>query len=158
MTLKGHFGKNDDIGGATGMVATAGSQAESGVAGAVLRAAGVVEESSPGGVGSEGPVLRAGETVGVRHGGGAGDRTGGGVRRRGGTYKSSSAPTPLRSSTLHHLLTAFLVRFAGGGDGAGGDIDGQGSGRVARVAGARAGSMGVPLGLAGEICRRALHH
>jgi hypothetical protein len=133
MTLKGQFGKNDDIGGATGMMAAAGSQAdgsqaESGVAGAVLGAG--FGESSPGGVGGEGPVFGAGESVGVRHGGGGdgGDRAGGGVRRRGGTYRSSSAPTPLRSSTSHRLLTAFLVRFAGGGDGAGGDIGGECSG------------------------------
>jgi hypothetical protein len=31
-------------------------------------------------------------------------------------------------------------------------------GRAARVAGAQAGSMGVPIGLAGEICGRALRH
>jgi hypothetical protein len=73
MTLKGHFGKNDDIGGATGMMAAAGSLAESEGAGEVLgagngdvgvevtRAAGVGEESGPGGVdGEEEVVLGAG--------------------------------------------------------------------------------------------------
>ncbi len=64
---------------------------------------------------------------------------------------------PLRSSTSHRLLTAFLVRFAGGGDGAGGDIDGEGSRAGGEDGGAWAGSMGVQLGLAGEICGRALH-
>jgi hypothetical protein len=65
MTLKGHFEKNDDIGGATGMMAAAGSLAESEGTGEVLgakngdvgikitRAAGVGEESGPGGVDSE---------------------------------------------------------------------------------------------------------
>ncbi len=43
---------------------------------------------------------------------------------------SSSTPTPLSSSTSHHLLTAFLVRFAGGGEGVGGDLCGEGSGTV----------------------------
>jgi hypothetical protein len=131
MTLKGHFRENDDIGGATGMMAAAGSLAESEGAGEVLgagngdvgveitRATGVSMESGPGGVGGEEEVLGAGETVGVRHGGSGdgGDWAGGGVRRRGGTYKSSSAPTPLRSSTSQRLLAAFLVRFAGGGEG-----------------------------------------
>jgi hypothetical protein len=124
------------------MMAAASSLAESEGAGEVLRAengdvgvkitraAGVGEESIPGGVGGKEEVLRAGETVDVRHGGGgdSGDWAGGGVRRRGGTYKSSSAPTPLRSSTSQRLLTAFLVCFAGGGDGADGDIDSEGSG------------------------------
>ncbi len=68
----------------------------------ITRAAGVGEESSPGGVGGEEVVLRAGEVVGVRHGGGS-DRAGGGIRRRGGTYKSSSTPTPLRSSISQRL-------------------------------------------------------
>jgi hypothetical protein len=166
MTIKGHFGKNDDIGGATGMMAIAGSQAESGVAGAVLEAgavvgaAGVGGEVGPGGVGSEEPVLEAGETVVVRLGGG-GDRTRGGIRRKGGTYKSSSSPTIPHASQEFDLaspLSGFLVCLAGGGNGAGGDIDGEGSGRAARVAGARAGSMGVLIGMAGEICGRALHH
>jgi hypothetical protein len=49
---------------------------------------------------------------------------------RGGTNKSSSAPMPLRSLTSQHLSAAFLIRFAGSGEGAGGDIDGEGSGRV----------------------------
>jgi hypothetical protein len=123
------------------MMAAAGSLAESEGAGEVLgagngdvgvkitTAAGEVlgARNGPGGVGGEEEVLGAGETVGVRHGGG-GDRARGGVRRRGGTYKLSSAPTPLRSSTLQRLLTAFLVCFVGGGDGAGRDMDGEGSG------------------------------
>ncbi len=40
----------------------------------------------------------------------------------------SSTPTPLRSFTSQRLLVAFLVRFASGGEGAGGDIGGKGSG------------------------------
>jgi hypothetical protein len=43
---------------------------------------------------------------------------------------SSSTPTPLSSSTSHRLLTAFLVRFAGGGEGVGGDLCDEGSGTV----------------------------
>jgi hypothetical protein len=35
---------------------------------------------------------------------------------------------PLWSSTSQRLLAAFLVRFAGGGKGAGGDFGGEGSG------------------------------
>jgi hypothetical protein len=153
------------------MMAAAGSQ-ESGVAvtvlgagavlgaGTVLGAAGVDREGGPGGVGSEELVLGAGEIVGVRLGGGGdgGDRTRGGVRRRGGTYKSSSSPTPLRSSTSHRLLAAFLVRFAGSGDGAVVTLVASARGRAARVARARAGSMGAQIGLAGEICRGALRH
>jgi hypothetical protein len=34
----------------------------------------------------------------------------------------------LRSLTSQRLLAALLVRFAGGGEGAGGDIGGEGSG------------------------------
>jgi hypothetical protein len=72
MTLKGHFGKNDDIGGTTGMMAAAGSLAESEGAGEVLgardgdvgveitRAAGVGEESGPGGVGGKEEVVLGG--------------------------------------------------------------------------------------------------
>ncbi len=40
----------------------------------------------------------------------------------------SSTPTPLRSSTSQRLLAAFLVRFAGGGEGVGGDFGGEGLG------------------------------
>jgi hypothetical protein len=123
----------------------------------INRAIGVGEESSPGVVGGEGVVLGAGETVSVRHGGG-GDRVGGGVWRRGGTYKSSSTPTPLRSSTSQHLLAAFLLRFAGGGKGAGGDMDARAKARVARAAGAQAGLMVEPIGLADETCEWVLQH
>jgi hypothetical protein len=65
-----------------------------------------------------------GEAVGVGLGGG-GDRAEGGVRRRGRTLQSSSTPTPLRSSTSQRLLAAFLVRFAGGGEGVSGDFGGD---------------------------------
>jgi hypothetical protein len=53
MTLKGHLGKNDDIGGATGTMAAAGSQAESRIAGAVLGASGDIDGEGSG-AGSEG--------------------------------------------------------------------------------------------------------
>jgi hypothetical protein len=86
----------------------------------------VSARSGPEGVGGEEEVLGAGETVGVSYGGGS-DRAGVGVRRRGGTYKSSSAPTPLTSLTSQCLSAAFLVRFMGGAEGAGGYIDGEGS-------------------------------
>jgi hypothetical protein len=69
----------------------------------------------------------AGECVGVGLGGG-GERAGGGVRGGGETQKSSSTPTPLSSSISHRLLTAFLVRFAGGGEGVGCGSTGEGSG------------------------------
>jgi hypothetical protein len=50
------------------------------------------------------------------------------VRGGGETQKSSSTPTPLSSSISHRLLTAFLVRFAGGGEGVGCGSTGEGSG------------------------------
>ncbi len=68
-----------------------------------------------------------GECVGVGLGGG-GERAGGGVRGGGETQKSSSTPMPLSSSISHRLLTAFLVRFAGGGEGVGCGSTGEGSG------------------------------
>ncbi len=72
-----------------------------------------------------------GDVVGVGVGlGGGGEWAGGGVRRGGGTYTSSSTPTPLSSSTLHRLLTAFLVHFADGGEGVSGDLCGEGLGTV----------------------------
>jgi hypothetical protein len=50
--------------------------------------------------------------------------------RRGDRRRLSSSPTPLSSSTSQRLFAAFLVRFAGGGKGAGkvsgGDGDGGG--------------------------------
>jgi hypothetical protein len=52
---------------------------------------------------------------------------------------SSPTPMPLNSSTSHCLLTAFLVRFAGGGEGIGGDSSGEGLGAGAQVAGLRLG-------------------
>jgi hypothetical protein len=101
-------------------------------------------------------VLRAGEVVGIRHGGSS-DRARGGVRRRGGTYKSSSTPIPLRSSISQHLLAAFLVRFAGDGEGAGRDTDGESSG----AGGKGGGGMGRVDGGAnkiGETCKWSLQH
>ncbi len=72
-----------------------------------------------------------GDAVGVGVGlGGGGERAGGGVRGGGETQTSSSTPSPLSSSTSHRLFTAFLVRFAGGGEGVGGDLCGEGSGTV----------------------------
>jgi hypothetical protein len=50
------------------------------------------------------------------------------VRGGGETQKSSSTPTPLSSSISHRLLAAFLVRFAGGGEGVGCGSTGEGSG------------------------------
>jgi hypothetical protein len=69
----------------------------------------------------------AGEGVGVGLGGG-GERAGGDVRGGGETQKSSSTPTPLSSSISHRLLAAFLVLFAGGGEGVGCGSTGEGSG------------------------------
>jgi hypothetical protein len=43
----------------------------------------------------------------------------GGVLRGGDRHKSSSTPTPLSSSASQRLLAAFLMRFAGGGEGVG---------------------------------------
>jgi hypothetical protein len=50
------------------------------------------------------------------------------VREGGETQTSSSTPTPLSSSISHHLLMAFLVRFAGGGEGVSCGSTGEGSG------------------------------
>ncbi len=76
-----------------------------------------------------------GEAVVVRLGS---DRIGGGVCGGGDRHRSSSSPTPLSSSTSQRLFVAFLVRFAGGGEGAGevscgdggGGSAGGGSGRI----------------------------
>jgi hypothetical protein len=47
---------------------------------------------------------------------------------RGERHRSSSTPTPLSSSASQHLLAAFLMCFAGGGEGVGGDLGGESSG------------------------------
>jgi hypothetical protein len=61
---------------------------------------GGVGDVAGGGVG--GSVVRAGE---------------GGVVLRGERARASPSPPSLSSSTSHRLLAAFLVRFAGGGEG-----------------------------------------
>jgi hypothetical protein len=53
----------------------------------------------------------------------------------------------LSSSTLQRLFAAFLVRFAGGDEGAGRTLVAW----AAQAAGARAGSMVEPLGLVGDV-------
>jgi hypothetical protein len=65
---------------------------------------------------------------------------------------SSPTPMPLNSSTSHCLLTAFLVRFVGGGEGISGDSSGEGLDAGAQVAGAQAGSAIKPIGLVREGC------
>jgi hypothetical protein len=44
----------------------------------------------------------------------------GGVQERGESCSSPSTPSPLNSSTSHHLFTTFLVCLAGGGEAVGG--------------------------------------
>jgi hypothetical protein len=58
----------------------------------------------------------------------------------------SSIPAPLSNSTSQRLFAAFLVRFAGGGEGVGGDSGGSGwggggsaGGGSGRIMGARSG-------------------
>ncbi len=68
-----------------------------------------------GGDGGRG-IRGIGDELGVERG----DRTGGGGESwRGERRRLSSSPLSLNSSASHHLITAFLVRFAGGGDGIG---------------------------------------
>ncbi len=62
----------------------------------------------------------------------------------------------ISSSTWQRLLAAFLDRFAGSGEGAGGDSGGEGSARATQAVGARAGSVLELLGLAGERCEAAV--
>ncbi len=72
---------------------------------------GRVGDVAGGGVGCS--VVRAGE---------------GGVVSRGERARASSSQPSLSSSASHRLLTAFLVRLAGGGEGAGGCSGRRGSG------------------------------
>ncbi len=75
----------------------------------------------------EGECTGVGEAAVVRLGGdqvGRGGVCGWGYRRR-----SSSSPTPLSSFTSQRLFAAFLVRFAGGGEGAGEVSGGDGLGQ-----------------------------
>jgi hypothetical protein len=68
-------------------------------------------------LGSSGRLASGSEVTQVRGGG----ECGGGERCR-----LSSLATPLSSSTSQHLFAAFLVRFAGGGEGASGVSGGDG--------------------------------
>jgi hypothetical protein len=52
----------------------------------------------------------------------------GDVQRGEERGRLSPSPTPLNSSTSHCLFTAFLVHFAGGGEGTGRDSGDSGSG------------------------------
>jgi hypothetical protein len=63
----------------------------------------------------------------------------------------SSTPTSLSSSTWQRLLADFLVCFASGDEGAGGNFGGEGAGGTGGR-GSSQGSMVEPLGLAGEMC------
>jgi hypothetical protein len=70
--------------------------------------------------------------IGSVMGGGWGNRAGGGGEPWGGERRRvSSSPSYLNSSASQHLFTAFLVRFAGGGEGigekCGGDVTGVGA-------------------------------
>jgi hypothetical protein len=78
---------------------------------------GVVHGGTGGrcGEGSNGVGEGAGSGVG-------GDRTSErDVLGRGERYRLSPSPLPLSSSASHHRFTAFLVRFAGRGEGTGHD-------------------------------------
>jgi hypothetical protein len=68
-----------------------------------------------GGDGGRG-VCDIGDELGVERG----NRTGGGGKSwRGERRRLSSSPSSLNSSASHRLFTAFLIHFAGGGDGIG---------------------------------------
>ncbi len=75
--------------------------------------------------GKEGECTGVGEAAVVGLGS---DRIGGGVSGGGNRRRSSSSPTPLSNSTSQRLFAAFLVRFAGGGEGAGEVSCGDGRG------------------------------
>ncbi len=86
----------------------------------------VVDSNSCGVLGRERVYAWFGGTAGVGLGG---DQVGGGGECGGGERcRSSSLSTPLSSSTSQRLFAAFLVRFAGGGEGAGGVSGGDGWG------------------------------
>ncbi len=65
----------------------------------------------------------------------------------------SSASSPLNSSSSHRLLAAFLIRFADGGEGVGGESGGKGSG----AGGINGGGSG-QVGLVEEKCEWAMWH
>jgi hypothetical protein len=79
--------------------------------------------------------------------GGDGDQVGRGGECGGGERRStSSIPTPLSNSTSQRIFAAFLVSFAGGGEGVGGDSGASGwggggsaGGGSGRIRGARSG-------------------
>ncbi len=77
-----------------------------------------------GEVGRESVGDGVGKAAAVGHGGDRGKR--GGESGGGEGQCSSSLLTPLSNSTSHRLFAAFLVRFVGGGEGAGGDTGGDG--------------------------------
>jgi hypothetical protein len=137
-----------DVGAAAGAVYSGGKDVSSGIGGEeMVVGAGAGEGWS--GVPHVGVGGRCGEPCdrGVCSGvsedagvgvGGSGNRAGrGGVHSGGERHRSSSSNTSLNSSTSQRLFAAFLVLFAGGGEGAGGDLGSESSvgGSAAKASG-----------------------